>query len=55
MRVERDAGRHQISIIGRRNSLFGTGRVMSQIKMQAFFRPSAKAPKGLAEMGWSSA
>ncbi len=42
--TERDAGGTPWSrTIGRRNSRFGTGRVMSQMRMQALFRPRASS------------
>ena len=46
----------RVSIIGRRNSRFGTGRVMSQIRMQALRRPRANSASGGAAMGvWNAA
>ena len=44
-----------VSIIGRRNRRFGTGRVMSQIRMQALLRPWASVASGGASMGLSKA
>ena len=43
-----------VSIIGRRNSRFGTGRVMSQIRMQALLLPRASSAQRRARRsGWS--
>ena len=44
-----------VSIIGRRNSRFGTGRVMSQIRMQALFLPRASSASAGAPIGLASA
>ncbi len=44
-----------VSTIGRRNSRFGTGRVMSQIRMQALFLPRASAVSGGEPIGRASA
>jgi hypothetical protein len=44
-----------VSTIGRRNSRFGTGRVMSQIRMQALRRPRASSARPGAPIGWASA
>ena len=43
------------SIIGRRNRWLGTGRVMSQIRMQALRRPCASVANGGAPTGRASA
>ena len=44
-----------VSIMGRRNRRFGTGRVISQIRMQALFRPCASVASGGASIGLSKA
>ena len=43
------------SIIGRRNSRFGTGRVMSQMRMQALFLPRASSESGAEQIGLTNA
>ena len=48
-----DAAR--VSIIGRRNRPLGTGRVMSQIRMQALALPRARSASGGAPMGLAKA
>ena len=52
--VERNAGGRQVSIIGRRNSRLGTGRVMSQIRMQALRLPRASSASGAEPTGRSN-
>jgi hypothetical protein len=44
-----------VSIIGRRNSAFGTGRVMSQMRMQALLRPLASSESDCDPIGCSRA
>jgi hypothetical protein len=44
-----------VSIIGRRKSQFGTGRVMSHIRMQALLLPRASSGSGAEPTGWEKA
>ncbi len=45
----------RVSISGRRNKWFGTGRVMSQIRMQALCLPAASAARAGTPTGAASA
>ena len=50
-----EAGVQQLLSSGGRNRPFGTGRVMSQIRMQALFAPRASSASGGVPTGAASA